>query len=378
MGGIALYKAGDKPICYQNLEFYQGWLPVDLDPLPEEWKLLHWKGPVIAQDVLDSVKAFFLWTQKEHHTEAVVRLYFHEINQQWRAVVLPQEISGGLSVHELKDHSDRAQSLAEVSAHGWYEVGTIHHHCSASAFQSGTDHDDEITRNGVQITLGNLESAAWTWHARGCFRGMLFQVDIREWVGDESFLTKPPETGDLFPEEWKSRMIPRVVYTPTAYDRMAGYNRAGFGWDGYTGRLDQDEFDFNSREVRTASEWRSEVEGAAAEIAAEERLDKELEEAESQEALLASIDDFLSDTGIGDLVDRGLAKVAASEIIHEVGKLLNRFEHRCPGANLLAILSALEDRTAYREDIIDTVKQAEAELRWYEGVGTTVETPTAT
>jgi hypothetical protein len=35
--------------------------------------------------------------------------------------------------------------------------GTVHHHCSSSAFQSGTDHSDELSREGLHFTIGNLD-----------------------------------------------------------------------------------------------------------------------------------------------------------------------------------------------------------------------------
>ena len=238
---IATHKLGTVPLAYQDLTFYRGHLPVELDDLPEVLKILHWKGPRIPGTLIETVKSFFSWTYKTYHTEAVVRLYLNEHHGDWVVVVMPQEITGGLSVTECKyDTSGRDEALEFVSGPGWYEAGTIHHHCSASAFQSGTDFNDEKCRNGIQITFGNLASEEWSIHMRGTFRNAQYEIDPREWFELPDQLTRAPLSDSLFPEPWKGRMKERPkppvqsagrftrTYHPSWHDQDDWYNERDF------------------------------------------------------------------------------------------------------------------------------------------------------
>jgi len=42
----------------------------------------------------------------------------------------------------------------------------VHHHCSTSAFQSGTDEADEVDREGIHFTVGNLNTDEFDLHCR--------------------------------------------------------------------------------------------------------------------------------------------------------------------------------------------------------------------
>jgi hypothetical protein len=45
-------------------------------------------------------------------------------------------------------------------------MGTVHHHCNANAFQSGTDHGNEATIVGIHLTVGKLSEPTLDIHSR--------------------------------------------------------------------------------------------------------------------------------------------------------------------------------------------------------------------
>jgi hypothetical protein len=71
-----------------------------------------------------------------------------------------------MTAKELSDNEDYANQLNTQMAGGsWIKFGTVHHHCSAGAFQSGTDSADE-TEMGIHITLGNIGGPRHSIHGR--------------------------------------------------------------------------------------------------------------------------------------------------------------------------------------------------------------------
>ena len=55
--------------------------------------------------------------------------------------------------------------------------GTVHHHCSTSAFQSGTDEADETNREGFHFTIGNLDKEDIDIHFRWCLDNQCHELD---------------------------------------------------------------------------------------------------------------------------------------------------------------------------------------------------------
>lgn len=191
--------------AYQSLSLYEGQIRLNI---PEETNpVLHWKGAKLPYRLWKIISSFLRWTQDEHRSESQLRLYYSPERGKWKAIVLPQRISHGLSTEELREHPGRELAFAAVSdADGWYPAGTVHHHCNASAFQSGTDHRDEIAQNGLHITLGDLGSDKYTIHYRATFRGIVYDIDPQEWVDftDEEACT-PVKC--RFPKLWRDHVL---------------------------------------------------------------------------------------------------------------------------------------------------------------------------
>ncbi len=204
-----------------------GLLPVFL-PEVSEVPTIRWKDVKISARLWGQIKSFMLWSQQQFSSEAQLRLYFNDRTKRWRALVWPQYIGTGLyseEIDESKGGTDpgikekaarqKAMLLKLVDPDkGWYEYGTVHHHCTASAFQSGTDHKDEIDRPGIHITVGHILSDKYDLHARFVINKTLYKVVLEDWI-DTDDLHKP--TYNKFPGLWTTQCFEKpkpVVWKP--------------------------------------------------------------------------------------------------------------------------------------------------------------------
>lgn len=203
----------------------QGPIAVLLEDYPDTEPVIHWHGKKIPKWLWNGIKSFMTWSYGEFKSEAQIRLFYNEQSEKWRAVAFPQYIGTGMFSEEIKDHENNAGLLKFVAAaDGWSEFGTVHHHCTAGAFQSGTDLKDEIDRPGVHITLGHITSATLDVHTRVVFRKIQYKAVFEEWVDGD--LEKCDCT---FPGLWASQCFPRPVITVPSY--------ASRTWGGNVARL---------------------------------------------------------------------------------------------------------------------------------------------
>ena len=106
---------------------------------------LDYTGPKFAPLMWHQVLSFFRWTHKEMASESQVRLYVNTRLGRWGAWAFPQEARTGMSAREIAtpetpEHAvERFASWGSEPSADWLYFATVHHHCSASAFQSGTD-----------------------------------------------------------------------------------------------------------------------------------------------------------------------------------------------------------------------------------------------
>jgi hypothetical protein len=127
---------------------------------------MRWSGSKIPQAVWREIVGFFQWSQEETKSETQVRLLLNADTGEFKAWAFPQKYGTGMTAKELSDHADYERQLNEQMAGGnWIKFGTVHHHCSVGAFQSGTDSSDE-TEMGIHITLGNIGSPRHSIHGR--------------------------------------------------------------------------------------------------------------------------------------------------------------------------------------------------------------------
>ena len=229
-------------------------------PFKQEEKPTHgWNGKKIPAGLWRQILSFFEWSYETTKSETMVNLFYHE-DKGWVALVLPQAGYNGMTVALIPDHAKVPETYARLGE-GWGVItdggyvtgvmmGTVHHHCSASAFQSGTDKHDEQGTEGLHITIGHVGCAKYSIDARVSFNGTFTPANFADWfqlsptiaellptnmhhealVG---FLTKkPPQI--TFPEWWKENVI--KVERPTVIGFQQQYGQNGYyGGGNYCG-----------------------------------------------------------------------------------------------------------------------------------------------
>jgi hypothetical protein len=145
---------------------------------------LEYSGPMFSAQFWHQILSFFRWTYKEMQSECQVRLYVNHILGQWGAWAFPQEARTGMTARELpvqespEKARERFASWNSQPTDDWLYFGTVHHHCSASAFQSSTDEQNEQNQDGLHITLGRMDGERHDLHARFYFAGHCFEPDM--------------------------------------------------------------------------------------------------------------------------------------------------------------------------------------------------------
>lgn len=213
---------------------------------------LNYTGPAISPEVWQQMLAFFQWTFDTTHSESQVRLFVNTRDRIWAVWAFPQEARSGMTARELTTPEAATQRAQFSDAAGWLYFGTVHHHCSCSAFQSGTDTANEENQDGLHITIGNMGANRYDLHARFYLGGFKFEPDLsRFWdIGTNLIQLLPQELWDkvarhqmsakvapatLFPDEWKANLIevktatfPGQTWSPGA---SSGY---GYGYASHT------------------------------------------------------------------------------------------------------------------------------------------------
>jgi hypothetical protein len=98
----------------------------------------------------------------------------------------------------------------------------VHHHCSASAFQSSTDEQNEWNQDGLHITVGRMDGERHDLHARFYLGGNGYETDLSLfWAIDPELAEQVPAamhhqlacyqmgakvTVD-FPDQWRHHLV---------------------------------------------------------------------------------------------------------------------------------------------------------------------------
>ena len=189
---------------------------------------LEYSGPKFTPEMWHQVMSFFRWTHKEMNSESQVRLYVNHRLGHWGAWAFPQEARTGMSARELPVPETPDQARARFASwqsepsDDWLYFGTAHHHCSASAFQSATDAQNEWNQDGLHLTVGRMDAEQHELHARLYLGGNCFEPDLsRFWPIDAGLAAMvPPGMHDElarfhmsgkvtvdFPDAWRANLI---------------------------------------------------------------------------------------------------------------------------------------------------------------------------
>jgi hypothetical protein len=189
---------------------------------------LDYNGPKFAPEMWHQVMSFFRWTDKEMDSESQVRLYVNTKLGRWGAWAFPQEARTGMSAREITTQETPEQAVARFGSWDsepsgdWLYFCTVHHHCSASAFQSGTDEENERNQDGLHITIGRIDAERHDLHARFYLAGNCFEPDLsRFWPVEPELAEQVPAVmlNDVarfqmcqkvvvdFPDAWRKNVI---------------------------------------------------------------------------------------------------------------------------------------------------------------------------
>jgi hypothetical protein len=126
--------------------------------------------PKISFDVYWKVLCFLRKVYDVNKAEGCVLLTLNRntpIAKQEYGIKIPIQKVSGASV-EMKE-------LHQIPlAEGEFFAGSIHSHPSFGAYQSGTDHSDEIPCDGLHVTLGKLSQETPEIHQRFSFAGKFY------------------------------------------------------------------------------------------------------------------------------------------------------------------------------------------------------------
>lgn len=235
----------------------------DIAPILDEQKEvdIRWKGAKIPGSIILECLKWFRMVDQKYSSEAQARLLYNAETQEWGWLAYPQYVTAGLYSQEITpaECNDEQQKMRDDASKdafdkGFREAGTIHSHCDAGAFASGTDDKDEISQNGIHITLGKINDEAVEIHGRVVFRKIKYNIHWNDWIvdcgeGDPACWSfKPGKLDEIHIDEDKlmalcfKKELPK--YTP--FSKGSGY---GFGWQsggygGMFGSRDKDSYEY--------------------------------------------------------------------------------------------------------------------------------------
>jgi hypothetical protein len=189
---------------------------------------LDYHGPKFAPEMWHQVLSFFRWTHKEMQSECQVRLYVNLKLGRWAAWAFPQAARTGMTARELpgQETPDKARERFAFwnsePSDDWLYFGTVHHHCAASAFQSGTDEQNEWNQDGLHLTVGKMDAERHDLHARFYLGGNCYEPDLSSfWPLDPELAAQIPSSmhdelsryqmcGKVtvdFPDAWRMNLV---------------------------------------------------------------------------------------------------------------------------------------------------------------------------
>jgi len=140
-----------------------------------------WHGKKIPLAMWQEILAFMKHSYDVLKSETMLFLYYDETKKQPWSFWVPPQITSGMTVKSDPDHINFQAQRAQYPD---IMFGTVHHHCSTSAFQSGTDEADETNREGFHFTIGNLNKEDIDIHFRWCLNDECHEIEDLSMVID--------------------------------------------------------------------------------------------------------------------------------------------------------------------------------------------------
>ena len=234
---------------YKKLDFPLFTTYQELSAVEHEELVPVFKGKPIPRQMWKKILSFMKQSYDHFKSETLVFLFYDESKDQpWSWWIPPQETMG-MTVKSSPDDPEYAKQRADYPD---TMFGTVHHHCSTSAFQSGTDAADEVNREGIHFTVGNLNTTAFDIHCRitigSCHSDIPAGTYIAQAADPFKKTAKVPDNirkqvrdhlhnldvaalndnymEDEFPD---AENVSKKVYTPP----VNKYTQPGLGWNNY-------------------------------------------------------------------------------------------------------------------------------------------------
>jgi PRTRC genetic system protein A len=208
--------------------------------------------PKMPAGLFREVEAFFAAVYERHHGEAVVLLACNPASGRWQVQVPDQEVRGAHVSYDLARLPDPPE--------GFSRFGSVHSHASMGAFHSGTDDADELTFDGLHITIGHLDQPVRSYSARWVIAGKAFPVELTHVIEGEAlpgsrpeWLEKvraapPPEAFALYGTDFPSRDAPGALGRLAEVEQGVAVETSAFDTpEEYFGYLEDLRFELDDR-----------------------------------------------------------------------------------------------------------------------------------
>jgi len=205
----------NKILTYQEKPDFSGFLVSEI----ENHNLIKWQGKKISFAEIQKVMSFFVWQFSTYKTESQLRI-LRDSKGNFIFVPFYQYIEQGLQSNEIKDSKENIELTEKYLKEGFHFFGSIHHHCQAAAFQSGTDYQDEIKINGFHFTIGNLDNNIFSLHGRFVFRGVCYKINLLEIFENLDFLNTENIAVDIFPFYWMETLKEKPVIEKPIFENF--------------------------------------------------------------------------------------------------------------------------------------------------------------
>jgi len=182
-----------------------------------------WHNKKIPLAMWQEILAFMKHSYDVLKSETMCFLYYDETAKQPWSFWVPPQITNGMTVKSDPDHINFQVQRAMYPD---TMFGTVHHHCSSSAFQSGTDEADETNREGFHFTIGCLNKPDdIDIHFRWCLDNECHELDDLSMVigGAQSPFKDAVELDDKLLDIAKDYMNEQLHQLPESKSDFAEY-----------------------------------------------------------------------------------------------------------------------------------------------------------
>lgn len=204
----------DKDTVYEAVrnEFFTAWRPLNVPKMAPD---ICWNKAKIPYVLWRYMLAWCQISYEKFKSETLMQLFYDTESDKW-VVWIPPQKTQGMTV-QARDTDELY--IQERAGYPDLMAGTLHHHCTTSAFQSGTDSSDEKTKEGIHFTIGKLGSAKLDVHARFCTGGNCYEASAADFVE----LDLGPLVQTL-PETELTRIKTALLTQPLSKEELAEYN----------------------------------------------------------------------------------------------------------------------------------------------------------